>query len=79
MLRPYGAFQGLMQLDEAIYGKEGPFVLDLAKEEAVFAIPRQMFDAPNSLRLATLQSTADTEDAAQRIVDFCLRRLAKLN
>jgi tyrosine aminotransferase len=74
-LKPQGAMYMMIGFDDEIYGDETKLMQDLIKEESVICLPGSAFNSPNWFRLVLTYPLEVTEEACERISEFCLRRL----
>lgn len=78
-LKPYGAIYIMVGIDEKIYGEDMEFMESLIREESVFCLPGSVFESPSWLRLVLTAPPEVTEEACDRIIQYCQRKLARLD
>jgi len=77
-LKPTGAMYAMVGFDSSIYGTETEFMQELITKESVYALPGSAFNIPNWFRLVLTYPEEVTQEACDRIVEHCLRRLTSI-
>lgn len=70
-VKPYGAMYMMVGIDKARYGEETAFVQGLIQEQSVFCLPGSAFSAPNWFRVVLTYPQDVTQEACERIIEYC--------
>ncbi|VDO15508.1 unnamed protein product [Haemonchus placei] len=73
-LQPHGAMYMMISIDKSMYGDDIKFASDLIQEESVYCLPGSAFSSPGWIRLVIIHTEDVTEEAMNRIRQFCERR-----